>query len=88
MTFVEMHVKWSTTLKDLLGPEILTVLEIKGQILHRVHSQVKFPEWLSNLNELITKKFPRFLLRLNEMDPYTKGTQKAEQISNRNSFFN
>ena len=29
-----MHVKWSLTLVDLLGPEILTVLEIKGQVLH------------------------------------------------------
>ena len=36
MTFVEMHVKWSVTLTNRLGPEILTVLEIKGQVLHRV----------------------------------------------------
>ena len=32
MTFVEMQVKWSVTLTDRLGPEILTVLEIKGQL--------------------------------------------------------
>ena len=32
MTFVEMQVKWSVTLTDRLGPEILTVLEIKGQV--------------------------------------------------------
>ena len=31
MTLVEMHVKWSVTLTDRLGPEILTLLEIKGQ---------------------------------------------------------
>ena len=40
MTFVEMHVKWSVTLMDRLGPEILTVLEIKGQVLHRVRLHV------------------------------------------------
>ena len=33
MTLVEMQVKWSVTLTDRLGPEILTVLEIKGQVL-------------------------------------------------------
>ena len=36
MTLVEMQVKWSVTLTDRLGPEILTVLEIKGQVLHRM----------------------------------------------------
>ena len=36
MTFVDMQVKWSVTLTDRLGPDILTVLEIKGQVLHRV----------------------------------------------------
>ena len=43
MTFVDMQVKWSVTLTDPLGPEILTVLEIKGQVLH-----VKVPGWLFN----------------------------------------
>ena len=45
MTFVEMHVKWSATLTDRLGPEILTVLEIKGQLelLHGVYLHVKVP---------------------------------------------
>ena len=28
--------KWSVTLTDRLGPEMLTVLEIKGQVLHCV----------------------------------------------------
>ena len=38
MTFTEMHVKsrWSVILADRLGPEILTMLEIKGQVLHRL----------------------------------------------------
>ena len=67
MTFVEIQVKWSVTLTDRLGPEILTVLEIKGQVLHRVRLHVKIPGWMLNLNALLTKKLPRFLSRLNEM---------------------
>ena len=43
MTFVEMHTKWSVTLTDRLGAEILTVLEIKGQVLHRVRLHMKVP---------------------------------------------
>ena len=41
MTFVDMQVKWSMTLTDRLGPEILTMLEIKGQVLHRVRLHVR-----------------------------------------------
>ena len=67
MTLVEMQVKWSVTLTDRLGPEILTVLEIKGQVLHRVRLHVKLPGWLLSLNALLTKKLPKFLSRLNEM---------------------
>ena len=67
MTFVEMHVKWSATLTDRLGPEILTVLQIKGQVLHLVRLHVKVPGWLLNLNALLTKTLPKFLSRLNEM---------------------
>ena len=67
MTFKEMHVKSSATLTDLLGLEILTVLEIKGQVLHRVCLHVKVPGWLLKLNALLTKKLPKFLKRLNEM---------------------
>ena len=67
MTLVEMHVKSSVTLTDRLGPEFLTVLEIKGQVLHRVRLHGKVAGWLSNLNALPTKKLPKFLLRLNEM---------------------
>ena len=36
MTFAVMHVKWSVILSDRFGPEIVTMLEIKGQVLHRV----------------------------------------------------
>ena len=59
--------KWSVTLTDRLGPEILTVLEIKGQVLLRVRLHVKVPGRLLDLNVLLTKKLPRFLSRLNEM---------------------
>ena len=67
MTLVEMQVKWSVTLTDRLGPEILTVLEIKGQVLHRVRLHVKVPGWLLSLNAPLTTKLPKFLSRLNEM---------------------
>ena len=43
------------------------MLEIKGQVLHRVRLHVKVPGWLLDLNALLTKKLLRFLLRLNEM---------------------
>ena len=59
--------KWSVTLTDRWGTEILTMLEIKGQVLHRVRLHVKVPGWLLNLNALLTKKLPKFLSRLNEM---------------------
>ena len=52
---------------EFLETEILTVLEIKGQVLHRVRLHVKVPGWLLNLNALLTKKLPKFLSRLNEM---------------------
>ena len=51
MTFTEMHEKWSMILADRLGPEILTMLEIKGQVLHR----------LSDLNALLTRKLGGFV---------------------------
>ena len=43
------------------------MLEIKGQVLHRVPLHVKVPGWLLNLNALLTKKLHKFLSRLNEM---------------------
>ena len=67
MALVEMQVKCSVTLTERMGPEILTVLEIKGQVLHRVLLHVKVPGWLLSLNALLTKKLPKFSSRLNEM---------------------
>ena len=59
MTFEEMQVKWSMTLTDRLGPEILTVLEIQGQVLHRVRLHVKVPGWLLNLNADLVRNLGR-----------------------------
>ena len=67
MTFAEMRVKWSVILADRLGPEIFTMLEIKGQVLHRVRIHLKVPGWLSDLNAPLTRKLPTFLSRLNEL---------------------
>ena len=67
MTFAEMHVKWSVLLTDRFGPEILTMLEIKGQVLHRLRLHLKVPGLLSDLNALLTEKLPMFLSRLNEI---------------------
>ena len=60
MTFAEMHVKWSLILADRLGPEILIMLEIKGQVLHLVRVHLKVPGWLSDLKALLTRKLPMF----------------------------
>ena len=57
MTFLEMQVKWSVTLTDRLGLEILTVLEIEG---HSVRLHAKVPGWLLNLNALLIKKLLSF----------------------------
>ena len=67
MTFVAMQVKWSVSLTDRLGPEILTLLEIKEQVLHRVCLHVKIPGWMLNLNALLTENLPKLLSRLSEM---------------------
>ena len=67
MTFTEMHIKWLVPSADRLGPEILTVLETKEQVVHRVRLHLKVPGWLSELNALLTKILPKFLSRSNEM---------------------
>ena len=36
-----MNVKWSVILASRFGPEILTMLQIKGQGLHRVRAYLK-----------------------------------------------
>ena len=67
-------------LADRLGPAdgILTMLEIKGQVLHRVRVHLKVPGWLSDLKALLTRKFPMFLSRLNEI---SGGREKMSLVS-------
>jgi len=40
---------------------------MKGQVLHRGRAHLKVPGWSLVWNELLTKKLPMSLLRLNEM---------------------
>ena len=67
MTVAEVHVKWSVILMDLLGPDIFSTLWMKGQVLHRERAHLKVPDWSLVWNELLTKKLPMFLSRLNEI---------------------
>ena len=48
MTFMEMHVKRLVILADRFSPKILTMLEMKGQVLHRVRAHLKVPGRLSD----------------------------------------
>ena len=71
MTFAEMRVKWSVILKDRFGSEILTVLDTKGQVLHRLRVHLKVPGWLPDLNALLNfKKLKNF--KILHSDPETK----------------
>ena len=54
-------------LRDRFGPEILTMSEINGQVLHGLRVHLKVPGWLSDLNALLTRKLAMFLSRLNEI---------------------
>ena len=67
MTLAEVRVKWSVILMDLLGHDISSTLWIKGQVLHRERAHLKVPGWLLVWNELVTKKLPVVLSRLNEV---------------------
>ena len=66
MTLAEVHVKWSVISMDLLGPDILSTLWMKGKSLHRERAHLKVPGWSLVWNVLLTKKLPRFLSRVNE----------------------
>ena len=61
MTFTRRRVKWLVILAHRLGPEILTMLEIRRQVLHREHLHSQLPGWLSDLNALLTRKLPRYV---------------------------
>ena len=59
--------KRSVILTDRLDPDILLVLRVKGQVLHRECTHLKVPGCSSVLSTLPTKKLPTFLSRLNEI---------------------
>ena len=63
MTFAEVHVKRSVILTDRLGPDILLVLTMKRQFLHRERAHLKEPGCSLVLSALLTKKLPTFLSR-------------------------
>ena len=52
---------------DLLSPDISSTLWMKGQVLYRGRVHLKVPDWSLVWNELLTKKLPMFLSRLNEI---------------------
>ena len=49
-----------------LGPKILSVFCMKGQVLHRERVFLKFPVWLSDFTALLTSKLPMLLSRLKD----------------------
>ena len=58
--------KRSVILTDRLGPDILLVLTMKRQVLHRERAHLKVPGCSLVLSALLTKKLPTFLSRLND----------------------
>ena len=78
MTLAEVHINWSVMLMDLLGPDIFSTLWMKGQVLHRERAHLKVPDWSLVWNELLTKKLPMFLSRLNEI---SGGCEKIVPVS-------
>ena len=76
--FAEVHVKRSVILTDRLGPDILLVLTMKRQVLHRERAHLKVPGCSLVLSALLTKKLPTFLSRLNEI---SGGCEKILPVS-------
>ena len=73
MTLAEVPIKWSVILMDLLGPDIFSTLW-----MHRERAHLKVPGWSLVWNELLTKKLPMFLSRLNEI---SGGCEKIVPVS-------
>ena len=78
MTVTEVHVKWSVILMDPLVWDIFSTLWMKGQVLHHERVHLKVPDWSLVWNELLTKKLPMFLSRLNEI---SGGCEKIVPVS-------
>ena len=70
--------KRSAILTDRLGPDILLVLTMKRQVLHRERAHLKVPGCSLVLSALLTKKLPTFLSRLNEI---SGGCEKILPVS-------
>ena len=70
--FAEVHVKRLVILTDRLGPDILLVLTMKRQVLHRERAHLKVPGCSLVLSVLLTKKLPTFLSCLNDKNYYYK----------------
>ena len=68
--------KRSVILTDRLGRDILSAFWTKGQVLHREHAHLKVPGFSIVLNVLLTRKWPTFLSRLNEIS----GTVVSDSI--------
>ena len=43
------------------------MLDLKGQVLHRVRVEWKVPSWFSDLNALLIRKLPMVLSPFNEI---------------------
>ena len=64
----QVQVKWSVNLMNVLGPDIFFTLWMKGHyVLHRERAHMKVLGWSLVWNELLTKKLPMFMSRLNEI---------------------
>ena len=59
--------KRSVILTDRLSPDILLVLTMKRQVLHREHANLKVLGCSLVLSALLSKKLPTFWSRLNEI---------------------
>ena len=70
--------KRSVILTDRLGPDILLVLTMKRQVLHRERAHLKVLGCSLVLSALLTKKLPTFLSRLNEI---SGGCEKILPVS-------
>ena len=62
----------------LSGPDIFSTLWMKGPVMHRERAHLKIPGCSLVWNKLLTKKLPKFLLRLNEI---SSGSEKIPLVS-------
>ena len=68
---------------DRLGPDNFSTLQMKGHVLHRARAHLKVPGCSLVWKELLTKKLPMFLSRLNEIND---GCEKISPVGTLTSF--